>query len=55
MANENREIKLTLTDEQKRQIKQESGKDASAIAFTVEELESRIAPRQVLPTDVPVS
>jgi hypothetical protein len=40
-----RVVKLTLTDEQKQQIKQDTGHDAGAITFTVEELEARISPR----------
>lgn len=49
MANQEptREPKPTLTDEQKKQIKQESGKDAGEVSFNVEELEPRVAPRSV--------
>jgi hypothetical protein len=44
-----KEIKLALTDEQKKQIKNESGHEASAISFTVEELEARVTPRSLYP------
>lgn len=38
-------VKIELTDEQKQQILAETGTDASAIEFSVQELEERIAPR----------
>lgn len=41
-------VKLNLSDEQKDQIKQETGRDAEAIEFQVSELEERIAPRRIL-------
>lgn len=48
MSNDpNREVKLTLTEEQKKIVKDESGHEASAITFTVEELEARVTPRTV--------
>ena len=37
-------ISLKLSPEQQKQIKQVTGKDASALELTVEELEQRIAP-----------
>lgn len=37
-------VRIELTDEQKKQIKEASGEDVSAIEFTVQELEQRIAP-----------
>ena len=37
-------LKLTLTNEQKEQIRKATGKDAQAIELSVEELEERIAP-----------
>ena len=43
MSNDKR-IKLELTPEQKEQIRQATGEDASVIEFSVEELEERIAP-----------
>ena len=45
MTNENRRsIRIELTDEQRKQIKAASGEDISALEFTQEELEQRIAP-----------
>jgi hypothetical protein len=44
---ENKSVKITLTEEQKKQLKQETGQDASTISFSVEELEARIAPRGI--------
>ena len=41
----NREtFKLTLTSEQKEQIRKATGKDAQTLELSVEELEERIAP-----------
>ena len=37
-------VKLELTPEQQKQIREATGKDASVIEFSVEELEERIAP-----------
>ena len=37
-------IRIELTDEQKQQIKQASGEDVSALEFTRDEMEQRIAP-----------
>ena len=37
-------IRLTLTPEQKEQIRKATGKDAEALELSVEELEERIAP-----------
>ncbi len=37
-------FKLTLTDEQKKMVREATGKDAEAIELSVEELEERIAP-----------
>jgi hypothetical protein len=41
-------VSLKLTPEQKEQIKKETGKNAEALEFEVEELEERIAPRRFL-------
>ncbi len=38
-------IRIELTEEQKKQIQQATGKDASAIELTAEELEERVSPR----------
>jgi hypothetical protein len=37
-------VKLTLTNEQRDQIRKVTGKDADVIELSVEELEERIAP-----------
>ena len=37
-------LKLTLTSEQKEQIRKATGKDAEVLELSVEELEERIAP-----------
>jgi hypothetical protein len=37
-------IRIELTDEQRKQIKEASGKDASVLELTVRELEERVAP-----------
>lgn len=44
MSTENPNVKIELTPEQRKQILEATGKDASVIEFTVEELEDRIAP-----------
>ncbi|NIW35212.1 MAG: hypothetical protein GWN32_01105 [Gemmatimonadetes bacterium] len=38
-------VRIQLTDEQKKQIREATGKDASAVELTVEELEERVSPR----------
>jgi uncharacterized small protein (DUF1192 family) len=37
-------IRINLTEDQKAQIRNQTGKDAEAVEFSVEELEDRIAP-----------
>jgi hypothetical protein len=37
-------IRINLTDDQKAQIRKQTGKDADTVEFSVEELEERIAP-----------
>jgi hypothetical protein len=44
MTKEESRIRSELTVEQKKQIKEASGEDVSAIEFTAQELEDRIAP-----------
>lgn len=41
-------IRIELNEEQKKQIRVATGKDASAIELTVEELEERVSPRKAL-------
>lgn len=38
------QVRIELTEEQRAQIRNETGRDAAAIEFTAEELEERIAP-----------
>ncbi len=44
MAKQHESLRLKLTPEQQRQVKEAIGKDAEALELTVEELEQRIAP-----------
>jgi hypothetical protein len=44
MSNPREPVRITLTDDQKAQIRSQTGKDAEAVEFSVEELEDRIAP-----------
>ena len=37
-------IRIELTDEQKKQVKDASGEEVTALEFTPQELEQRIAP-----------
>ena len=37
-------IRIELTDEQKRQIRSQTGKDAKAIELSAEDLEERVSP-----------
>jgi hypothetical protein len=41
-------IRIELTEEQKAQLRQATGKEASAIELTAEELEDRVSPRKAL-------
>jgi hypothetical protein len=43
--NEKDVVRIDLTDEQKRQIKDATEQSAEALELTVQELEQRIAPR----------
>jgi hypothetical protein len=42
--NKDARIRIELTNEQRQQIKAQSGEDVSALEFTAQELEQRIAP-----------
>jgi hypothetical protein len=44
MENEKPTIRIELTEEQKKAIKEASGEEISVIEFTAQELEDRIAP-----------
>jgi hypothetical protein len=37
-------VRINLTEEQRQAIREQTGREAAAIEFTVEELEERIAP-----------
>ena len=50
MSDEKR-VKLELTPEQQKQIRDATGQDAREIEFSVHELEDRIAPATVVPTE----
>lgn len=41
---EKKTVRLELTEEQRKQIREQTGKDASAVEFKAEELEERVAP-----------
>ncbi len=45
-------IRIELTEEQKKQVRNATGKDASAIELTAEELEERVSPGRFNPTDM---
>ena len=38
-------VRIELTPEQKKQIKEVSGEDVNALEFTIQQLEERVAPR----------
>ncbi len=44
MSDSKQPVRINLTDEQKAQIRSQTGKDAEAVELTVDELEDRIAP-----------
>jgi hypothetical protein len=39
-------VRIELTDEQKRQLREQTGHDLESLELTIEELEPRIAPRR---------
>lgn len=41
-------IRIELTEEQKNKLREATGKEASAIELTAEELEDRVSPRKTL-------
>ena len=49
MSNPKEAVRITLTDEQKTQIRNQTGKEADVVEFSVEELEERIAPTKKFP------
>ena len=44
MSNPKEPVRINLTEEQRAQIRSQTGKDAEAVELTVDELEERIAP-----------
>jgi hypothetical protein len=46
---EKKTIRIELTDEQKKKIKQQTGKEAKAIELSAEELEERVSPGKLPP------
>jgi hypothetical protein len=44
MTQEQQRIRIELTEEQKKQVKEASGQDVTTLEFTAQELEARIAP-----------
>jgi hypothetical protein len=50
MSTENKPsfVRINLSEEQKQQVRAETGKDAEAVELTAKELEERIAPRHFL-------
>ena len=44
-TDKSRTYELKLTEQQKAEVKELTGKDGDVVALTVEELEDRIAPR----------
>ncbi|MBA3585209.1 MAG: hypothetical protein H0W36_11910 [Gemmatimonadetes bacterium] len=49
MSNPKEPVRITLTNDQKAQIRSQTGKDAEALEFSVQELEDRIAPMKPRP------
>lgn len=47
MADDERRVRIELTPEQKKRIKEASGGDVDEIELTVRELEDRIAPSRI--------
>ena len=47
MSKEQETIRIELTPDVKGFVKKTTGKDADAVELTVQELEERIAPRQI--------
>lgn len=43
-SNKNDRIRIELTKEQRKQIRDAAGEDVSALEFTAKELEERVAP-----------
>jgi hypothetical protein len=53
MTNKPETFRMTLSPEQKEQVRRATGKDAEVIELSVEELEERIAPGKTWSTNTP--
>lgn len=51
MSDQAHRIRIDLTPEQQRRLKEAAGKDVSALEFSLEELEQRIAPSSISLSD----
>jgi hypothetical protein len=51
MANKTPNFKLTLTPEQQAMVRKATGKNAASLELSVQELEQRIAPSTIIPSD----
>ena len=40
-------VRIELTEEQKKQMREQTGQEVDSVEFTVEQLEPRIAPRSI--------
>ena len=47
MSNKPQTVRIELTPEQKKQVKEVSGEDVSTLDLQIQELEERVAPRMV--------
>jgi hypothetical protein len=44
MSKDEKTVRIELTEEQKKLVREETGREANSIEFSAEELEQRIAP-----------
>jgi hypothetical protein len=54
MSDQDARIRIDLTLEQQRQLKEAAGHDVAALEFSIEELEQRIAPSSISFGDITV-
>jgi|KBSSwiStaDraftv2_1062776.scaffolds.fasta_scaffold13765178_1 hypothetical protein len=47
MSNKHQPVRIELTPEQKKQVKEVSGEDVTTVELQIQELEERVAPRMV--------
>ena len=48
MSNKPQTVRIELTPEQKKQVKEVSGEDVTSLDLHIQELEERVAPRMAL-------